>query len=462
MTTDVREPESLVRDVLLRDGSTLRLRTPTPADFHDIKEFFDGLSSDSRYLRFHGYARTDFAARAAAEADGRDRFALIARHNGSVVAVAGFDGLREPCAAEVAFAVADDFQHRGTATRMLEQLAAIASERGITRFDAEVMFGNEPMLNVFESVGFDVRRWGSSGEVTVSLDITPTQSVRERIDERDHVAAVAGLRAVLAPSSIAVMGAAPAPSSVGHAVLENIIAGGFEGVVMPVNRSGDVVCSMRASRSLDRLALAPELVIIAAAGEDLLEFVAQAAASGAKALLLLPAGPQDEGAAGLDGEERLLEIIRGAGVRLVGPSSLGVINTAPTVSMNATFTGARVSTGGLAIISTSGALGIGLLGRAQARRVGVSLFASLGSRADVSTNDLLAWCGDDDRTAVVMLYVETFGNPERFTQIAQRVSRAKPILAVKGRRRAERAQSEACSATVAALRGDAIVDALLH
>ncbi len=245
MPNGARPPEPVIRDVLLRDGSTLRLRTPTPVDFDDIKEFFDGLSPDSRYLRFHGYGRTDFAARAAADADGLDRFALIARHDGRVVAVAGFDGLREPCVAEVAFAVADGFQHRGTGTRMLEQLAEIAAERGITRFDAEVMFGNQPMLGVFESVGFGVRRRSSSGELTVSLDITPTKSVRERIGERDHVAAVAGLRAVLAPSSVAVMGAAAAPGNVGHAMLANIVAGGFEGVVMPVNRSGALCARCR-------------------------------------------------------------------------------------------------------------------------------------------------------------------------------------------------------------------------
>ena len=143
-----------MRDVLLRDGLTLRLQAPTPADFEDIKEFFDGLSAESRYMRFHGSARTDIAARAAVRAGGVDRVTLIARHDGRVVAVAGFDGLREPRAAEVAFAVADDFQRRGAGTRMLEQLAAIAADRGIRRFDAEVMFGNQAMLGVFEGAGF--------------------------------------------------------------------------------------------------------------------------------------------------------------------------------------------------------------------------------------------------------------------------------------------------------------------
>ena len=183
--------QSLVRDVLLRDGSTLRLQAPTPADFDDIKAFYDGLSPESRYLRFHGFGRTDIAARADAEAGGVDRVALIARHDGAVVAVAGFDGLREPRVAEVAFAVADDYQRRGIGTRMLEQLAEIAADRGIHRFDAEVMADNRPMLGVFEGAGFAVRRRGSFGELTVSLDITPTEAVLERIDERDHFAAVA-------------------------------------------------------------------------------------------------------------------------------------------------------------------------------------------------------------------------------------------------------------------------------
>ena len=155
------EPRPMVRDVLLRDGSTLRLQTPTPADFDDIKAFYDGLSPESRYLRFHGFGRTDTVARADAEASGVDRLALIGRHDGRVVAVAGYDGLREPGVAEVAFAVADDDQRRGIGMRMLEQLAAIAADRGIHRFDAEVMAGNRPMLGVFEHAGFAVRRRGS-------------------------------------------------------------------------------------------------------------------------------------------------------------------------------------------------------------------------------------------------------------------------------------------------------------
>jgi acyl-CoA synthetase (NDP forming)/GNAT superfamily N-acetyltransferase len=464
MPAPAAQPQTpLIRDVLLRDGMTLRLQAPTPADYEDIKAFYDDLSPDSRFLRFHGFGRTDILARADAEASGVDRLALIARHDGRVVAAACYVGLREPGVAEVAFAVADDDQRRGIAMRMLEQLAEIAGDRGVHRFDALVMTSNRPMLRVFDHGGFAVRRRGSHGELTVSLDITPTEAVQERIDERDHFASIASLRPVLAPVSVAVFGAVSTPGNVGWAVLASIIAGGFEGVVTPVNRAGGVVCSTRAARSLDELEVPPELVIIAATGDEVLEFAAEAAASGARALLVLPAGREQEGGeASLAQKERLLEIVRGGGLRMVGPSSLGVLNTAAEVSLNATFTGASVRAGALAIGSPSGAVGIGLLGHAAARQLGVSMFVSLGNRADVSTNDLLECWEQDDRTAAVMLYVESFGSPERFTRIARRVSRSKPILVVKGRRWAERVLSEARSHTAAALRGDAVIDALFH
>jgi acetate---CoA ligase (ADP-forming) len=453
-------PRLLARDVLLRDGSTLRLRTPVPSDFEDIRAFYDGLSPESRYFRFHGYGRTDAVARAEAEASGVDRMALIGRHDGRVVAVASYDGLREPGAAEISLAVADDLQRHGIGTRMLEQLAAIGAERGIRRFDAEVMPDNYPMLGVFGHAGFAVRRRTSFGELTVSLDITPTEAVRERIDERDHLAAVRSLRPVLAPASVAVAGAAAVPGNVGRAVLANILGSGFQGVATPVNHAGGVVCSMRAARSVGEMEVAPELVVIAAAGDELLEFAADAAANGARALLVVPAGAEEDGADSAGREERLLEIIRGAGLRMVGPNSWGVLNTAEQVSLNTTLSDARVPAGGLAIGSQSG--GLGLLGHAAARQLGVSMFVSVGDRSDVSTNDLLEWCEEDERTAAMMLYVETFGNPEHFTRIARRVSRKKPILALKARRSGGLPRGEPRSDTAAALRGDTVAAALFH
>ena len=452
----------LTRDVILADGSTLRLRAPGPGDYDDVKAFYDRLSPEGRYMRFHGMVRTDIPSRYVVEAGGVDRVALICRHGERVVAVASYERLREPGVAEVAFAVADDFRRRWTATRLLEQLAAIAAERGIRRFDAEVLADNHAALGVFREAGFKVRRKGAGGEVTLMLDVTPTESVWERIDERDHIGVVASLRSVLAPSSIAIVGASDAPDDPGGAVLSNVVDGQFQGVAMPINSAAGVIRSIRAAASIADLEEAPELVVTAVPPAEVVEVARQAAEKGAKALVVLRCETADEVSQAREWEEPLLEVVRAAGMRLVGPNCLGVLNTDPRVSLNATLAGFRVPAGRLAICSESGALGIALLGHAAARRLGVSCFVSLGQRADVSTNDLLEIWEEDSRTAVLMLYVETVGNPERFARIARRVARRKPILAIKGHRRPDPTRSEARSHTVAALSADAVVDGLLY
>ena len=329
----------LVRDVLLRDGSTLRLQAPGPADYEDIRAFFEQLSPESRYFRFHGVGRGDTVARAAVEASGIDRVALIARHGGRVVAASSYEGLREPGVAEIALAVADDEQRRGIGTRMLEQLAAIGAEHGVRRFDAAVMASNRVMLRVFRNAGFAIKR-AAFEELNVSVDITPAEAVVQRIDERDHFAALASLRPILAPSSVAVVAAADSPGNVGRALVENLRNDGFAGVVELIDPAAAVVSAVRPVPSLRELEVAPDLVILAVEGDAVLDFAAQAAAKGARALLVVPAGVEPDIEASSRREAKLLEIVRDGGLRLVGPNSLGLINTAPDVRLNATFTGA--------------------------------------------------------------------------------------------------------------------------
>ncbi len=461
--TEAGAPEAdrpqLVRDVLLLDGSTLRLRAPAPEDLDDLSAFYDGLSPESRYLRFHGFGRTDLAVRALIEASGSDRVALIGRQGGRVVAAAQYDVLREPGVAEVAFTVAEDFRRRGTATRLLEQLAAAAAERGIRKFIAEVLSSNRPMLSVFGHAGFHVERQGAFGEVTVSLDLTPTEAVRDSIDARDHVAAVASLRPLLAPDSVAVVGAS---SELGRLMLANIRAGGFKGEVAVVDRTGGEVEGISPVASLTELERAPELAIIAAPAPELLGHASDAVSIGAKALLVASSQLGDDADEAAAAREQLLEVVRSGGLRLVGPSSLGVINTAPNVRLHAVSGVPPIVPGRLAIGSQSGAIGIVLLAHAASRRLGVSSYASLGERVDVSTNDLLELWEEDHATGAVMLYMEAFGNPEHLARIAARVSRRKPILVVKGRRAAEAVRLDAETHTAAALRGDAVIDALFH
>ncbi|HWH93222.1 MAG TPA: GNAT family N-acetyltransferase [Baekduia sp.] len=452
---------AIVRDVILRDGSALRLRSPRPEDEEAIRAFFDGLSFESRYLRFHGAGRSDLISRDYAHADLDARVPLLAHLGDRVVAVAGYDRLNEPDAAEVAFAVAEDQQGRGLATSMLQQLADVAATRGITRFDAEVMGENRPMLHVFGNAGFGVRRGSTGGVVHLALDLRPTVTLAERIDDRTHAATVASLRALLAPSSIAVVGASARAGSVGGAIFRGIVEGGFRGIATPVHPDLGVVGSTRAVGSLRDLDEPAELAVVAVGAAEVLGVAREAAEAGVRALLVVSTGFADtDEPQGVAREEELLAEVRAHGLRLVGPNALGLVNTDPAVALQALIGRVPLRAGGLGLSSQSGALGLALLGHAAARRMGVSSFLALGNRADVSTNDVLEHFADDDRTTVVAFYVESFGNPRRFSQVARRVSRRKPILAVKGSRPRDDAGAPGQLRIAAALTDAALTEAL--
>ncbi len=452
---------TLVRDVILRDGSVLRLRAPQPADEPSIKDFFDRLDPESRYLRFHGHARSDRVAAHYAAADGVNRVALLAHRGGEIVAVAGYERLRELGAAEVAFAVLASEQGRGLGTRMLEQLAAHAAAHGIDRFDASVMAENRRMLGVFASAGFATRRETSYGVSELTLDIRPTERLAERIAERDHEATVASLRPLLSPSAVAVVGASNAPGSVGGTIFANLLDGGFAGIATPVNRAAQVVHSVRAYPRVTDIPEAPDLAVLAVPASEVLDVARDAADAGVRALVVVSAGFAERDDEGRARQVALLDLARDHGIRLIGPNSLGVLSTDPAVALNATLGPLRPRPGRLAISSQSGALGIALLGQAIGRGLGVAQFVTLGNRADVSTNDLLEWWEDDPRVAAIALYMESFGNPRRFSTLSRRVSRRKPIVAVKGHRDASMAAGDG-SVTARAMRGEAIFDALFR
>lgn len=451
----------LVRDVILRDGSVLRLRAPEPADEPAIKDFFDRLDPESRYLRFHGHVRSDRVAAHYAAADGESRVALLAHREGEIVAVAGYERLRELGAAEVAFAVLASEQGRGLGTRMLEQLAAHAAEHGIDRFDASVMSENRRMLGVFSSAGFAVKRTASQGVVELSLDIRPTETLAERIAERDHLATVASLRPLLAPTSVAVVGASNAPGSVGGTIFANLLDGRFTGIATPVNRQAKVVHSVRAYTRVSEIPETPDVAVLAVPATEVLDVARDAAGAGVHGLIVVSAGFAERDEEGRRRQDALLDLARDHGIRLIGPNSLGVLSTDPDVALNATLGTLRPKPGRLAISSQSGALGIALLGQAVGRGLGVASFVTLGNRADVSTNDLLEWWEEDDHVAAIALYMESFGNPRRFSMLSRRVSRRKPIVAVKGHRDGDVAAADG-SSTGRALRGEAVFDALFR
>jgi acetate---CoA ligase (ADP-forming) len=449
-----------VVDVVLRDGTTLRLRPPAAADVDAVLDFFRRLSPRSLYLRFHGMPQVDAGlVEPVLDPDWSERGALIAELEGRVVALANYVRLRDPTTAESAFAVEDALQRRGVGTRMLEQLATRAAAQGVERFIAEVMAENLDMLEVFEAVGFEVRRRLEGGEIEVEFPIAPTERYTARVDERDHVAVVASLRPFFEPRSVAVLGASRRRGSIGGELFRNVLAADFAGAAHPVNARGEPVAGVRGYRTIEEIPDEVDLAVIALPAAAVLEAAEQALRKGVRALVVISAGFAEVGREGEERQRRLVELAREHGARLIGPNCLGITVSGPR--LNATFAGRSAPPGNIAFSSQSGALGLALLEAAVARGLGLSSFVSIGNKADVSTNDLLEWWEDDEATALVLLYVESFGNPRKFGRLARRVARRKPILALKSGTTA--AGARAASSHTAALAGsEAAVDALFR
>jgi len=382
-------------------------------------------------------------------ADPREAGALVGCVDDRIVAVANFARLRDPKAAEVAFAVADDYQRRGIGTRLLEQLAARAGALGVERFVAEVLSDNRQMLGVFEAVGFAVTRDVAGGEVELTFPIAPTQRYRESVESRDHEAVVASLRPFFEPSSVAVIGASPRRGSIGGELFRNVLAADFTGAAYPVNRQGESVAGVRGYKAVAEIPDPVELAVICVPGSRVLAAVEEALTKGVRAICVISSGFAETGEEGRERQEQLLALVRAHGARLLGPNCLGIASAA--ARLNATFAAKPIPAGNIGFSSQSGALGLALLEAAARRDLGLSAFVSIGNKADVSSNDLLEWWEDDPGTDLVLLYVESFGNPRKFARIARRLAREKPVLAMKSGH--SRAGQKAAGSHTAALAG---------
>jgi acetate---CoA ligase (ADP-forming) len=458
-------PSAAAVDVILRDGSTLRLRAPARDDGDGLAAFFSGLSERSLYLRFHGLRAVDEKLVAHfLEPDWRERGVLIGTladgdGNERIVAVGEYIRLRDQAAAEAAFAVADELQGRGIGTRLLERLASLAAEQGIERFVAEVMPENRAMLGVFEGAGLEVTRELDGGEFEVRFPIAPTERYRASVDERDHLAVTASLRPFFEPKSVAVIGASRRRGSIGGELFRNVLAADFTGAAYPVNRDGEPVGGVPAYKSVTDVPEVVDLAVVCLPGPLVLDAAEAALASGVKALCVISSGFAEVGAEGRERQERLLDLVRAHGGRLVGPNCLGI--AVPRLGLNATFGPRPLPPGPIGFSSQSGALGLALLEKASERGLGFSSFVSIGNKADVSSNDLLEWWEDDDETELVLLYLESFGNPQKFARLAQRVARRKPVLALKSGS-TEAGARAASSHTAALASSDTAVEALFR
>ncbi len=440
-------------DVVLRDGSTLRVRVVRPQDAPGLRAMLGGLSDESRWLRFFSSGiDLDDAATWAAGVGGERGLGLVATAGERIVAHAVYvrTGAEQ---AEVAFEVVDDLQGLGIGTILLAHLASAAERDGIATFAATVHPSNRKMVAVFRDSGFAVEVHPRPGELEIIMPASVDPAAHKRFEDRDRTAAVASVKHVLQPGSVALIGASRRPGSVGAAVLENLRS--FRGPLYIVHPIADEVGGLRTVRSLP----APvDLAVIAVPAAAVSTVARECGEAGVRALVVLSAGFIESGERGRARQAELLEICREFGMRLVGPNSLGVLNTASGV--NATFAPYATPAGRLAYASQSAAVGITAIAEAGRRGLGLSSFVSTGDKADLSGNDLLRYWEQDAATDVILLYLESFGNPRRFGQIARQIGRAKPIVAIKGGRSAAGARA-ALSRTGALLAAsDVTIDAL--
>jgi acetyl coenzyme A synthetase (ADP forming)-like protein len=448
--------------VVLRDGTTLQLRSLLAGDRPALQRFFDRLSPDSVYFRYFGRVPAEGLADRALAALGTRERALVAECGGDIVALAQYaPSSHHPRLAEAAFLVADDMQGRGVGTRLLEQLAEAARADGIQTFQAFVMGANHRMLQVFVDSGFSVRSKSEQGVVEVVLDLEPTASFTTRSAARASIAARASLGPFFEPASVALVGAGRDGHGVGAEVLNNLKTTGYRGRIVPIHPNAAELQGLPAWPRLVDVPGDLDLAVVVVPGPHVASVVRDAAAKRVKAIVVISAGFSETGAEGRAREAEVLALVRDAGMRMIGPNCMGLLNADPGVLLNATFSPVFPPPGRVAFSTQSGALGLAILEYARRVNLGISTFASIGNKADVSSNDLIQYWADDPGTGVILLYLESFGNPRTFGRLAREVGRRKPIVAVKAGRSDAGARA-ASSHTGALAASDTIVDALFR
>ncbi|MEW2048359.1 GNAT family N-acetyltransferase [Streptomyces sp. NPDC005476] len=439
-------------DVVLRDGGTARIRPITADDAERLVSFYEQVSDESKYYRFfapyprlsakdvHRFTHHDFV----------DRVGLAATVGGEFIATVRYDRIGPDGMAasgpadeaEVAFLVQDAHQGRGVASALLEHIAAVARERDIRRFAAEVLPANTKMIKVFTDAGYTQKRSFEDGVVHLEFGLEPTERSLAVQRAREQRAEAHSVRRLLAPGSVAVVGTGRTPGGVGRSVLGNLREAGFTGPLYAVNKAfpEDLkeLDGVPAHRSVRDIAAPVDLAVVAVPAEQVPAAVTECGEHGVQGLVVLSAGYAESGPEGRERQRELVRHARAYGMRIIGPNAFGVINTSPEVRLNASLAPEMPRPGRIGLFAQSGAIGIALLSRLHRRGggvtgvTGVSTFVSSGNRADVSGNDVLQYWYDDPDTDVALMYLESIGNPRKFTRLARRTAAAKPLVVVQG------------------------------
>ncbi|WP_426566696.1 GNAT family N-acetyltransferase [Angustibacter sp. McL0619] len=431
-TSDPPYPAHWEADVVLRDGGVVHLRPIRPDDAEAVEAFHAGQSAESIYLRFFAPLQrlSERELERFTHVDHRDRVGLVATLGDAIVGIGRYDRL-EGRTAEVAFNISDAHQGRGIGSVLLEHLAAAARERGVRRFVADVLPQNRRMIGVFNEAGYEVSHRYEDGVIALAFDISPSEDSDQVREAREHRSEARSMQTLFSPSSVAVVGASRDPDAIGHRLLQNLIEAGFTGRLYAVNPEAWEVQGVESHTRVTEIPDQVDLVVVAVPAEAVGGVVADCGAAGVRGLVVVSSGFAETGDGGRALQVELVRTAHSHGMRVVGPNSFGIVNTDPQVRLNASLAPSLPPAGRLGLFSQSGALGIAVLDTARRRGLGVSTFLSSGNRADVSGNDAMQYWLDDSATDAVGLYLESMGNPRKFSRVARRLSRSKPVIVVK-------------------------------
>jgi acyl-CoA synthetase (NDP forming)/RimJ/RimL family protein N-acetyltransferase len=463
----IPEGLSYKEHVLLKDGRGLIFKPASPDDFNIVESFMTRVSQESLRMRFMAsisqvstnvikeLCSSDFKSSGCLLAvDGDDK-------DSKVVGLGNYITAGNGHTAEVAFLIEDDYQGKGIGTLLLERLAGLAAANGFVEFEAEVLPDNQQMINVFKSSGFERHQVWNSDTVHIELPVGSAAALWEITGLRERIAVANSLIPLLRPKVVAVIGASRDTSSIGNIIFRNILSAHFTGTIYPINPHTNSVNGIKTYSSIGEVPEKVDLSVIAVNAEKVYDVALESINAGVKGLVVVSAGFADAGEEGLKRQKKLAELVRAHGVRLLGPSCLGVMNTDPKIRLNASMAPNIMPAGHTGFFSHSAALGLVILDYALEKGVSFTTFVSAGNRADVSGNDLLQYWEEDSNTKMAILYLETFGNPRRFVRIARRMTNKKPILCIKsGKSNAGRKTTESKSGIISA--GEKEVEALFQ
>ena len=441
------EPASVY--ALLADGRTVEIRPATRTDFDAVKAMHEAMSPNNAYLRFFSLSRlaAEQEAKRVTREPRPDHAALLALYDGKVVGVASYEVARNGGrSAEVAFAVADDMHHRGIATLLLEHLVSLARARQLEELTAETLQENTGMLRVFSEAGLPVVSKRAEGVVAITIPLPPDDAGRqledylETVAVRERSANVASLQPIFAPSSVAVIGVSRQTGTVGRTVLDNVKAGGYAGHLYAVNPNAQEIGGVPCFPDVASLPETPDLAVLAVPPLGVVDTAEACGQRGVRGLVVLTSAIDAPVSA------ELLATCRRHGMRLIGPNCFGV--AVPSIGLDATFAAANPAAGEVGLVMQSGGIGFAMVDHLTRLGIGISSFASVGNKLDVSSNDLLMWWEQDGQTKVAVLYIESFGNPRKFGRTARRVGLKMPVLTVHAGR-SEAGQRAAASHTAA-------------